>query len=103
VSGPDWGEMDQVLKKLIEKRDRALREAESWNNWIKAYEKLVEPLEPLDVLMPRTTAPQAGPATGSTLPPLLAADVLPRAAWVKFMAAQRETWCYGCELQDHGR
>ncbi len=54
--------MDQVLKKVIEKRDRALREAESWENWIKAYEKLVEPLEPLDILMPWTASLQASPA-----------------------------------------
>jgi hypothetical protein len=56
------GEMDQVLKHVIKKRDRALCEVESWENWIKAYENLIEPLEPLDTLMSWTTSPQAGPA-----------------------------------------
>jgi hypothetical protein len=53
---------DQVVKKAIEKRDEAIREVERWENWIKAYEELIEPLEPLDVLMPRTTSAKATPA-----------------------------------------
>jgi hypothetical protein len=85
VPEPDWGvKMDQVLKKVIEKRDTALREAESWENWLKAYEKLVEPLEPLDVLLPRTTLPQIdNPQARSTSPPRFASRMpRPRAARV---------------------
>jgi hypothetical protein len=37
--------MDQVLKKAMEKRDAALREAERWENWIKSYVELAEPLD----------------------------------------------------------
>jgi hypothetical protein len=59
--------MDQVLKKAMEKRDEALREVERWETWIKAYEELIEPLEPLDVLMPRTTSPKAAPAPADDL------------------------------------
>jgi hypothetical protein len=54
--------MDQVVRKAMEKRDEALREVERWETWIKAYEELIEPLEPLDVLMPRTASPKAPPA-----------------------------------------
>jgi hypothetical protein len=56
--------MDHVLKHVIDKRDRALREAEGWERWIKAYD---EPLEPLDLLTPRTTSPQVGPADGTDI------------------------------------
>jgi hypothetical protein len=53
--------MDQVVKKAMEKRDEALREAERWENWVKAYAELIEPLEPLDTLMPRNASPNATP------------------------------------------
>jgi hypothetical protein len=54
--------MDQVLKKAMEKRDEALREVERWEDWVKAYAELIEPLEPLDTLMPLDTSSKATPA-----------------------------------------
>lgn len=47
---------DPILKKAKEKRDEALREAERWEAWIKAYVELSEPaIESLDIPMARRT------------------------------------------------
>jgi hypothetical protein len=54
--------VDQVLKKAMERRDEALREVERWENWIKEYAELAEPLEPLDIPMPGAVSPQPAPA-----------------------------------------
>ena len=37
--------MDQVLKKAMAKRDEAHREFIRWENWIKTYAELADPLE----------------------------------------------------------
>jgi hypothetical protein len=47
--------MDQVLRKAMERRDEALREVERWENWIKAYVELAEPVDPLEIPMSRST------------------------------------------------
>jgi hypothetical protein len=41
--------MDQVLKKAMAKRDEAHREVIRWENWIKTYAELADPL---DIPMP---------------------------------------------------
>jgi hypothetical protein len=81
--------MDQVLKKAAEKRDEALREVERWETWIKAYEELIEPLEPLDVLMPRTTSPKAARADDLDIASALRQQEIPgesskgRGSWLR--------------------
>jgi len=80
---------DQVVEKAMEKRDEALREVERWETWIKAYEELIEPLEPLDVLMPRTTSPKATPADDLDIATALRQPDLPaegskgRGSWLR--------------------
>jgi hypothetical protein len=50
---------DPILKKAMEKRDEALREAERWEGWIKAYVELADPAEDLlDIPMGHRTSPQ---------------------------------------------
>ena len=52
---------DPILKKAMEKRDEALREAERWEGWIKAYVELSDPSpESLDIPMVRRASPEAG-------------------------------------------
>lgn len=47
---------DPILKKAMEKREEALREAERWETWIKAYQELSDPAgESLDIPMVRRT------------------------------------------------
>jgi len=44
--------MDPIFKKAMEKRDKALRELERWELWIKAYTELSGPaIESLDIWM----------------------------------------------------
>lgn len=53
---------DPILQKAIEKRDAAIREAERWDAFIKAYDELSQPalLEDLDIPQaPSITAPAA--------------------------------------------
>jgi hypothetical protein len=67
--------MDQVLKKAMEKRDAALREAERWENWIKAYVELADPLD----IPTRSAAQSIGPADELDIPSVVrASDVLGR-------------------------
>jgi hypothetical protein len=51
---------DPILKRAMEKRDEALREAERWEQWIKAYAELSEPAaDSLDIPMAHRTSPKA--------------------------------------------
>jgi hypothetical protein len=51
---------DAILKKAIEKRDQAIREAERWDQWIKSYGELTGPaIEELDIPMARVVPPAA--------------------------------------------
>jgi len=51
---------DTILKKAMEKRDQALREAARWDQWIKSYGELSEPaIEELDIPMARVVPPAA--------------------------------------------
>ena len=63
--------MDQIVKKAMEKRDEALRQVEHWETWIKDYEQLIAPLEPLDIVMPRATSPKATPIDDLDIPTAL--------------------------------
>jgi hypothetical protein len=54
---------DPILRKAIEKRDAAIREAERWEAWIRAYEELSRPalLEDLDIPQaPSISSPAEG-------------------------------------------
>lgn len=67
--------MDQILKKAMERRDAGLREAQRWEDWIKAYRELAEPLFPLDApIPPRTALPQARPEDELDIPSALRAS-----------------------------
>ena len=61
--------IDPVLKKAMEKRDEALREAERWEAWVKAYMELSEPAEDsLDIPMGHSaSSPSDGVALVSSL------------------------------------
>jgi len=66
--------MDQVLRKAMEKRDEAVREAARWENWIKTYAELADPL---DIPMSGSAAPPIDPPDDLDIPSAVrASDVL---------------------------
>ncbi|HEV2188944.1 MAG TPA: hypothetical protein VGR70_17175 [Stellaceae bacterium] len=69
---------DTILKKAMEKRDAALREAERWDQWIRCYGELSGPaIEELDIPMTRSAPPMAEPADEIDLAPALRKAVPP--------------------------
>jgi hypothetical protein len=61
---------DPILKKAMDKRDEALREAERWEEWIKAYGELSrQPLESLDIPMAKRRLPAPEQVQVETSPP----------------------------------
>jgi hypothetical protein len=66
--------MDQVLKKAIAKRDEAVREAARWENWIKTYAELADPL---DIPMSGRAAPPIDPADDLDIPSAVRALAVP--------------------------
>jgi hypothetical protein len=63
---------DPIVKKVMEKRDEALREAERWEEWLKTYLELTDPAtEVLDIPMTRRALPEAKAADDVELAPAL--------------------------------
>jgi hypothetical protein len=63
---------DAILKKAMEKRDQALREAERWDQWIRSYGELSGPaIEELDIPMTRGAPSLAESADEIDLAPAL--------------------------------
>jgi hypothetical protein len=60
--------IDPILKKAMEKRDEALREVERWEEWIRGYMDLSEPMAgSLDIPMARSGPDQVEAAGGINL------------------------------------
>ncbi len=69
---------DPILKKAMEKRDQALREAERWDQWIKSYGELTGPaIEELDIPMTRGATPMADGPDEMDLAPALRKPIAP--------------------------
>jgi hypothetical protein len=68
-----------ILKRAMEKRDEALREAERWEEWIKAYAELSEPTaDSLDIPIAHRGSPKPEVSEPRDIGPSLrvAADVI---------------------------
>jgi hypothetical protein len=58
---------DAILKRAMEKRDEALREAERWEEWIKGYLDLSGLPDALDIPMARSAPAQVEATDGFNL------------------------------------
>ena len=69
--------MDQVLKRAMEKRDEAIREAERWESWIRTYAELAEPVDAHETPISRSASPPVNPADDLDIPSAIRAADIP--------------------------